>query len=92
MTRVALTAAIFVALGGVFYWQTTRQETDTEAVFPGDVEGETLYPGPEEGERLARVAQLETRAGNVRAAMNRPRQVAVAQARRSVDHGRRRDR
>jgi hypothetical protein len=60
--------------------------------FPGDVEGEALYPRPMEVERLARLVQLETRAGNLRATLNRPRQAAVAQARRSVDHGRRRDR
>lgn len=113
MTRVAMTAAIFMALGGVLYWQTTRQETETGALFLGYVEGETLYLGPVEGERLARLdvdigahvesgaqlfalstellerqqaeaaarlAQLEAQAGNLRASLNRPQQVAVLRA------------
>jgi HlyD family secretion protein len=55
MTRVAMIAAVFMALAGVLYWQMTRQKTEAGAVFLGYVEGETLYLGPVEGERLARL-------------------------------------
>lgn len=55
MTRVAMIAAVFMALAGFLYWQMTRQKTEAGAVFLGYVEGETLYLGPVEGERLARL-------------------------------------
>ena len=113
MMRVVMAATIFLALGGVLYWQTTRQKTASGAVFLGYVEGETLYLGPIEGERLsrldvaigdhvaadaplfalstellerqraeasARLSQLEAQAGNLRASMNRPQQIAVLRA------------